>query len=285
MKLSDKAVLAQLSISRWTARKFDRKATHQVAHVNSTNVDVGRYNKALLPSADLLADVTRKAADIRKRFYENTLPWGINGTQILPAKNYMAFMQDFRHEKSDYEYLVSRFVSAYPALQQDARRSLGSLYNSADYPHPADIAGKFSMDIAVFPIPSDDFRLSIADDELERIQLDVHSRVSKAAKDAMADVWQRLYDRVEHMANKLKDPDARFHASTVEHVVELCKILRRLNFDDDPNLEDMRREVDRNLLGPTQSVEVLRNSPTVREATADSAADIMSKMSAFMGGQ
>ena len=54
MNLSDRALLVQLSISQWTARKFDKKVTNDVANTHGVASSAGRYNKALLPMNDLL---------------------------------------------------------------------------------------------------------------------------------------------------------------------------------------------------------------------------------------
>ena len=43
MKLSDKALLVQLNISQWTARKYDKRATEQVAQQNGSASQAGRY--------------------------------------------------------------------------------------------------------------------------------------------------------------------------------------------------------------------------------------------------
>ena len=39
------------------SRKYDKKATRQVADANGTTMDAGRYNKALLPMNDLLDNI------------------------------------------------------------------------------------------------------------------------------------------------------------------------------------------------------------------------------------
>ena len=80
------------------------------------------------------------------------------------------------------------------------------------------------MDMAVFPVPSNDFRVSIGDAELERIQQDVEARVENSAQQAMKEAWQRLYDRVKHMAEKLADPKAVFRDTLVENTKEVCSI-------------------------------------------------------------
>jgi len=282
MKLSDRALLVQLSISQWTARKYDKRATQQIADQNGVPTAAGRYNKSLLPMNDYLSHVHKKATAIRQKYYDNTLPWGIEGTQMLPSANYLNFMSEFRKEKGEWEYLVNEFVSNYAQLRADAQRFLGSMYNDADYPAASEIANKFRMDMAVFPVPSNDFRVSIADDELARIQDDVERRVTEAQQTAMKDVWQRLYDRVQHMAEKLADPKGIFRDSMLENTRELCALLPRLNFADDPNLEALRMQVEVSLVN--HHPDALRNNPDLRRDKAAEAKDIMDKMAVFMGG-
>ena len=282
MHLNDRALLVQLSVSQWNARKYDKRVTRQVADANNTTMDAGRYNKALLPMNDLLDNIHKKTTHIRQRFYENTLPWGIEGTMMLPTANYLSFMSDFRKEKSDWKTLVNIFVNNYDAMVQDARRILGALYDPADYPRSGDIQHKFDMDMAVFPVPSTDFRVSIGSDELSRIQQDVERRITEAQSKAMTEVWQRLYDRVKHMAEKLADPKSIFRDSMIENAREICALLPRLNFADDPNLESMRQQVEVALL---KHPEALRNDPDLRRDTAVEAKKIMDAMSVFMGAK
>ena len=281
MKLSDKALLVRLGISQWTARKFDKKATEQVASANNAAVQSGRYNKSLLPMNDFLTSVHQKSTLIRKKYYTNTLPWGIDGTQILPSANYLSFMTDFRKEKYEWQMVVNSFLSEYMRLKTHARVSLNTLYNEADYPSQDEVASKFNMDLQVMPVPDGDFRVDIAEEELTRITADVERRVIDASQNAMKEAWTRLHDRVKHMAEKLDDPKAVFRDTLVENTREICSVLTRLNFTDDPNLEAMRQEVEQSLT--KHHPDALRNDPDLRRDKAAEAKAIMAKMGAFMG--
>ena len=280
MNLNDRALLVQLKVSQWTARKYDKKATKEVADSNGTTTAAGRYNKSLLPMNDLLDNIHKKTTFIRAKYYENTLPWGMDGTQMLPTSNYLNFMAEFRKERGEWNILVSNFIHGYDSMVLDAQRILGSLYDHRDYPSATDLRSKFDMDVAVFPIPSSDFRVSIASDELTRIQQDVERRVKDAEQAALKDVWTRLYERVKHMAEKLADPKAIFRDSMVENAREICALLPRLNFSDDPHLETMRQQVEASLI---KHPDALRNDPDLRRDTAAEAKKIMDAMGAFMG--
>ena len=285
MKLSDRALLVQLNISTWSANKLDKEISTETTRNKGAISGSVRSHKTLLPMCDLLDNIKKKSSLIRTKFYDNTLPWGVKGIQILPTANYLAFMTEFRKEKSEYELLVRRFVPEYPQLVQDAQRFLGTAYKVDDYPDASEIGSKFKMELGVMPVPNNDFRVDIADAELERIQEEVEARVKQASTGAMQEVWQRLYDRVVHMADrmaKLDDPKARFHESTLDSITDLCDLLPRLNVMDDPNLEAMRQEVEGKLAGLSKDSVVL--SPTFRQTKIDEANDIAAKMAAFMGG-
>jgi hypothetical protein len=138
------------------------------------------------------------------------------------------------------------------------------------------------MDMAVFPVPSTDFRTELSSDELTRLQDDVSSRLKQAQAVATRDVWERLFARVEHIARQLSNPKGRIHDSLIDHARELCNLLPRLNINDDPNLETMRQEVEAKLA--SQHPDSLRANLTLRQDTAEQAQDIMDKMRVFMDG-
>lgn len=281
MKLNDRALLVSLSVSQWTARKLDKKATKEVADINRASTSAGRYNKSLLPLNDLLANVHQKTGVIREKFAKNTLPWGVDGTRILPSANYLSFMQDFRKEKSDWQSLVNTFIDNYEDLVDEAKRWLGDLYDEKDYPTKDSVMSKFNIDMGIFPVPSNDFRVALSNDELTRIQEDLEARMTTVQQEAMSDCWQRLYKHVQHITEKLSDPKNIFRDSMIENARETCDLLTRLNVADDPNLEAMRKQVETKLLD--FHPDTLRNDLDVRQDTAEEARKIMDAMSTFMG--
>jgi len=282
-QLNSKALLVQLKISQWTARKYDKRVTKEAAENNNADMVAGRYNKSLLPMTDSLKQVHKKASTIRATYYENTLKWDTDGVQLLPTANYLDFMSKFGTLKNEYYDLVNKFVSGYSQHVEDAEEYLGDMYNPADYPSTAEIMDKFKMDMNVSPLPADDFRVEIGEADLAAIQYDVEQRVQAAQSKAMEDVWQRLYDKVEAIVERLSDPSALFKNSLIENAASLCELLPRLNFADDPELEAMRREVEAKLT--RYSSEVVRNDPDRRREVAADAKDIANKMSVFMGGK
>ena len=283
MSIKNKALLVNLKISQMSGFKIDKGATEQVALTNNSSMEAGRYNKNLFASTDLLSNIKSKTNDIRKKFYHNTLPWGLKGTHMLPSANFMDFSAEFRADKKDWFSLVDEFIVGIPKIKVDAPRVLGKMYNEADYPTEEEARARFSMDMEITSIPDDDFRVQgISEDELDTIRKDITNKVTTATEDAMNVAWQRLYDTVSHMAETLADPAKNFKNTLVENTQDICSVLTRLNVTDDPNLERLRQEVEASLT--TTHPEVLRHDPDARRDTAEDAKAIMDKMGSFMRG-
>lgn len=278
--IRSRAILVSLQISQWTARKYDKRATSDVTAQNGAVVNAARVNKLLLPLNDELDRVHKKSAVIRNTFYGETLPW-MDGIQLLPTANYLNFMHQFNTAKAEWDALVSAFVAQYTSLRIDAQRLLGGLYDAADYPDDTAVRHKFGMRLTSMPLPERDFRLDLADAELDIVRQDVERDVTQRLNGAMMAAWDRLYDRVRHMAEKLADPDAIFRDTLVENARECCETLSRLNFADDPNLEMLRSEVEAKLAA--HHPDTLRHDPVARRTAAEDAASIMARMGAFMG--
>jgi len=132
MNLNDRALLVQLNVSQWTARKYDKSASKEVTTAHGAASAAGRFNKSLLPMNDKLDNIHKKTTLIRAKYYDNTLPWGMDGTMMLPTANYLNFMSEFRKERGEWNALVQEFLDNYDQMKLDAQRILGSLYNHSD---------------------------------------------------------------------------------------------------------------------------------------------------------
>jgi hypothetical protein len=280
-KLSERAVLSQLSLSMWTARKQDKRVTREAISANGAADGAGRFHKALLPMCEALENVHGAGREVRRFFYENTLDWGIEGTRLLPSARYLDFMTALRKRKDDWEYLVGLFVTDYTDFVSEARVSLGAMFNAEDYPDPSVIRDKFKMAVNIMPVPETDFRVDLPEAETDSLKAAVGERLLEAQQVAMRDVWTRLYDVVQKAHEKLASPDAIFRDSLIENVREMCAILPQLNVMDDEKLEELR--TDALLKLGIAKPEALRLDPALRSQKAADAKAIMDKMSGLFG--
>lgn len=277
--LADRAILVDLSISQWSARKLDRKQTNDLNARAGARRTVARVNKTLLPGSQSLEAATRKASAIRDWFYARTLPWA-GSARILRSEHYLDFTTELNDHIAAWERLVDQFVAEYPVLAMQAKLELNGLYDPDDYPDASEIRRRFRIDVRFAPVPvADDWRVTLSDEAMAALRESVTRDVQRAQQNAMQEAWRRLHECVQHAVDKLSDPKAIFRDSLVDNALELCKVLPSLNIADDPELEARRQELERALCGVTPKD--LRKRPDVRKSTADQLNDIVRKMGSF----
>jgi len=128
--LHDEAMIVRLSISKWTARKFDKTITQKVIREYGTADDSGRFNKVLIAKESIQV-IDRAATAARAFHYEQTLPWDDAGGRILPAKNFMAYSKEMRTLKEKFGEAVREFVQNYPQYREEAETRLSGMFNPA----------------------------------------------------------------------------------------------------------------------------------------------------------
>jgi hypothetical protein len=280
MQLQEKAMLTFLTISQWTARKYDKNATEDVARKYQVRGEAGRYNKVLIGKEEL-QEIQKIANSARLFHYENTLPWSDDGNRILPAANYFTYSSELQKLKNQFEAQVSQFCSRYQILVANQVSRLNGLYDLNDYPEPSMIWNKFSFEIVITPLPnSNDFRVKMQEDEIARIQQEISERERQLLAKAMKDCWSRLYDVVKHMAERLNDKNATFRDSLVGNIINLVQLLPKLNIAEDQELESMRKQIEVKLT--KASPDELRNSRYVRRKVAKEASAILDAMSGYV---
>jgi hypothetical protein len=267
MAITNKAMLVAVHISSWSARKYDKKASSEVANSNSAAESAGRYNKRLFANAEALEAVQRITGRIRTYFYKVTLPWSDEGLRILPASLYEDFTTEMRKFDTEFNEAVQNFIEQYHELVSQARYSLGGLYRAEDYPEPVKVREKFNLKPEFLPIPTgDDFRVELNEDEMRRIAREIDASTRATMQAGIRDLWMRMYDVISHMAKRLADPEARFHTTLVTNVRDLVDILPKLNLSGDAYLNDLAAKAQDLLC--KHSPDMLRNSPSARNTTA-----------------
>lgn len=272
MTIQDKAMLANLSIHQWTARKHDRKATREVDQAHGAN-DAGRYNKLLVDKA-ALQPVQSTASALRDLHYTLTLPWGDNGDRVLPSKLFFAYTDKMRGAREKFDAAVRNFVAEYPQLIIDARKRLGTLYEPGDYPDSRQIASRFGAEISYTPIAAaEDFRVDVGAENVERIRREITEQAERRMTEATKACWERVKDVVERYASRMSDEKGRVYESMVDNARELVGLLSALNLTHDAELDRVAYEIEQRLLPYT--ISQLRSSATARQKVASAANDIL----------
>jgi hypothetical protein len=280
-------MLCSLSITQWSARIHDQSVSAEIAQRHGARADAGRYNKVLIPR-EALADIQRVAGEARREHYFMTLPWDDKGYRVLPAAAYLDHTAKLRDYSAAYSTAVDVFAARFDELVSEARGRLGGLFRPEDYPGARDIRDKFSFETKVMPLPdAADFRVTLGDEETARVKRQITASVEASLNVATRELWQRLYDAVSHMAERLaayKVTEAGvehpFRDSVVTNLVKLVDVLPKLNVTGDPELDRLTAEARAKLLVDPKE---LRQSEAARNETAKTAAAIAAHMAGYMG--
>jgi hypothetical protein len=300
--LASKAMLGSLSITGWSARKFDRKTTDEVLDSKKADYNAGRWNK-LLAVNDKLDELMCLAGEYRTFYYDMTQPWLDNGSRVLASIRYQHVMDEMRKGKGEYLALADALVPEMPAIIEDAKTRLGDMFDPNDYPSGADLRKRFTFEFRVLPIPdSHDFRCSIDPEDMKQIREEVELAVKMATDNAMHDTKQRLVETVGHMVERLtafkpavkkvvtvegkkktitdKKTEGAFKDSLVENVRDLVYMLPAFNLTDDPKLATLTKRIEAELC--PHDPKDLRENEHIRATTLKSAEQILADVEQFM---
>lgn len=260
--IGSNAMLVDLNIPLWTGRKLDKKVSEEVDATKGTRARGGNYHKNLLAGSDKLEQIQKIAGAARTWHYTHTLPWTDKGARLLPMKNFFDYKQTLNDFEAQFNKVVDEFCDEYPQLVSKSAFTLGAMFDRDEYPDVDRVRTKFGFRYSFSPVPeAGDFRVDVEEEALNELKQQYESHYKSKLDEAMQDTWDRLYDVLNHMSEKLAFTDdsydengvkvkrAPFHASTITNAVELCELLTKLNVTNDPKLEDARKRLESALVG------------------------------------
>lgn len=273
--LKEKAILVSLEIKQWTARKFDRKVTEEVNEHHNAK-DAGRFNKLLIAS-EHLQNITKAVTEIRDYHYTATLPWNNEGTRLLASELYFDYTAKIGQLKDKYEEAVSKFVTGYPAMIEEAKVKLNGLFNPDDY--PSDVSDRFGIRTSFMPVPdSSDLRVNVGLEEVDRLKVDIAKEINDRFASAQRDIYVRVSEHLKRMHEKLSDKKGIFRDSLFNNLLEMVELLPKLNIAGDKNIAEVCEELRSLYCDP----DTIRKNVRKRKETADQVNSILGKLNGLM---
>ena len=249
--IQNSAMLVDLNISLWTARKMDKKVSQEIDSAKNTRSRGGNYHKNLMSGTHKLEQVQKLVSAIRIWHYTNTLPWSDGGSRLLPMTNFFEYKAKLNEFEQEFDTAVRSFLNEYPTLVSAAAFTLGDLFDSQEYPDVSSLVDKFKFKYVFLPVPSaGDFRVDVEDTYVNELKAQYESFYEAKLGDAMADAWNRLHDCLTKMSEKLAGEEKQiFRDSLVTNATDLCSLLTKLNVTNDAKLEQARQSLEKALLG------------------------------------
>ena len=275
-----------LNISCWEARRQDKKVNSEVAASQGTATGVGRYHKDLLPDAIEHQAILKLRNAWRVWHYDNTLPWGNDGSRVIRSAAFLDYTTEYRAYKDKFEQACEAFYDKYPALVAEAEFKLNTLFDANDYPPVEAIKDRFSVRMTTYPMPNaEDFRIieGIPADEVERLRGEAVAGLEEQVTLAIKDLWGRLHAVVTAMQTRLEvgtdGKPLKFHDTLVSNIEDLLSKVPQLNLTDDSEITTMTQEM-RELICHTPAT--LREDLLVRTDVAAKAKALAAKMSCWV---
>jgi len=271
--ISSSAVLIDLSISTWTGRKLDKRASNDITAQNGAAKGVANVSKKLLGDCAELDAVQKFAANARNSHYSMTMPWSDLGMRLCPTKKYIdanGYERTMTELQTEFHRLVNVFLDAYSWEMQNAQLKLAGLFNPDEYPTRDALASKFKFRFVAIPLPdAGDWRLDIGNEAASVLRSGYEKFYGDQLKTAMSDVWGRAHDALSKMSERLDYADDTtkkvFRDTLVSNVQEIVDLLDTMNITADPVMTEAHRRLDAAMQGITP--DALRADAYLRATT------------------
>jgi len=247
---------------------------------------MGKFLKSKISKEHVDAIQANMSEFRTKVLYKLTTPWDHKGEYLLPVCFYKETMNLEREYSQKHESLVINFLNNWESYKVEAKQKLNGLFNPADYPSLEKVTKKFKWSINFQPVPaSGNFKIELAEQETNELISKLAANNDQAVKNAMASVWQRVFDAVKSLSEKMKetrtdktgsDVSPIFRNSIIENIKELIDILPGLNITNDPALIQAAADLLRDIANINP--DVLRENKELRKETADKADTILNKI-------
>ena len=255
------AALLQLTATCW---QVDKKLP-QALLADVGNVDFLRGRKLLLPP-DSLARIKQVVGKARNYLRKIALPFPIIGCVLVSKKLIPEVQENLKKLEWEYNSMVEDFIRWYPETVQEARESLGELFNECDYPPREEIQTRFRFHwryIVIGPSVSRVLPPSIYKDEVEKFQ----NLMEQARQEAIAALRGEFVDLVDNLTDKLRGSDdgkpRKLREAAVENLKDFLASFSNRNLFEDAQLSEL---VDRcKSIITNTSVNTIRTNSLVKE--------------------
>lgn len=268
--ISTASMLVELSIGTWTGRKLDKRASQDVTTSNNAAKGVANVSKKLLGDCAELDAAQKFVANARNVHYACTMPWSDSGLRLLPTKRYFKYHNEMTALQTEFDRLVNIFLDAYDWEIQHAQLKLGDLFNADEYPTRDNLTHRFRFSMNYMPLPdAGDWRVDMEQEAKDAIASQYKEFYTKQFEKSMRDVWDRAYEGITKMSERLDYGDnvtkKVFRDSLVDNMREIVELLDTCNVTGDPVMAEAQRKLDQALRGVTP--DALREDAYLRAAT------------------
>ena len=282
--ISSSAMLVQLNVSVWTARKKDKAATAKVAREAGASDKAGTYNKNILAGCTELEDLQRFVGNARNDHYAMTAPWSDMGLRLIPTAAFFDYVNHMTGLEQEYWRLYKLFEDAYQWRTSTAMAELGNMFDHNEYPPVDEIRRKFGWTLSKQPVPeSGHFSLDMPNEQQEMLKREYDEFYGAQLQGVANDIWSRLKKNLETVLRQLSPKDEfnangnqkynRLYDSVFDTSLELIRMMRDFNVTGDTRMTAIADQLENTLYGV--NTDALKNSESLRLEKQQEVKDII----------
>ena len=283
INLSTAGIITNVEVNVWSATKQDRDISDEVTSAYKADKDAGRFVKNLLAGDPTHKKLLNHRQSVYNWVKRRTYEWS-GSNRYLPFADIEKFNKEFDELEQEHNKLLDEFEAAYPDIVAAMAFKQGDMFDASEYPSASDVRKKFKMKKFVYPVPANDFRVTIAEDIAEDLKQHYERMASEKVQDIMRDASMRLVDYIKRIAHACREVEAdedgkvrrpKVYETTLAQAKEQCELLKSFNLTNDAQLEEMRRD----LLATIENVSAqdIRESDATRAHVNTEVDKIMSK--------
>lgn len=269
-----------LQIRMQSQRKMDKDLSTEVAAQKQADEKSIRVSVLLIEGMEELSSLRSKA---REYFNSMGAPWQHEGEILFKNAVIPDVMYKMAEYSSEFERLVDEFIANYDQLVEQAKNRLGATFSADNYQTDKDaLRSKFGFAYSFDPLEDVTKIPMFEDKEIESI-LSESSKERAIAQmaDAQMEGWDRLFQGVHHLLERLKAADenesSRLHESVLTNLSEICDSIPALNYADDPRLTEMGERVKSSILAFSR--DELKNTESARKSVLDESQKVVDQLS------
>ena len=288
------SMLVAVRFSIFGGKRKDSVVSQEVASKHNAEASSGDYYKNLFADSDRLDKIVKLRGVISAYVKQRTMAWGDDAVRLLPTTRFFDFRKDLGDYETQWNVLVSDFITHY---QQEIAAQVfkrGSMFHSDEYPSEEDARSRFAMRVNFSPVPlSGDWRVDIGEEGKKELAEMYEQTMKDNLNESMSEIWGKLKACIERMTRQLapltdeeiaaKTGDRKrvqtrrkIYDSLLETPLELCSLLSDLNINADPKLEEVRKDLERALVGV--NTKDLKESEGARMKVLSDVEAILAKM-------
>lgn len=268
--ISQIATLVSLRLRKIGSTKVSRIDSRSYAGSNNMDQDSAVVSYRLFTNADLkpINSVCSSAKVVRDKY---TLPWNDLGQRMLPNSVFKEFNTHMVQLEDEFNVAVMEMERRYPQILQDAESRLNGKFNRSHFPDR--ISERFEFKLEVSPMPtSEGLRINtLSDEELENLRTERDKETMEKIKKSATNVVERMMEALEILLNGtngeggLMNPDARFHQTSIDRVVDILDLAPSLNLLGNPQLDELVDKVKGFLKPENLNANEIRKSEQIRD--------------------